>query len=204
MLAWDKYQEYLKQDERFHQMRERYAQVERDAGTAVQDLVSELDALIKREIQTGDDLSAEKEKIRKKLVEAEKVFDRAKEERHKAYTFIADESAKDRITVLDIVLDWNNVYRPMVREQQLNPIIERMEKARAEYYNAVLDYHDLRDEYHNFYHEIKDKTRNTGYFANSIVELTDLPRINEEDLSNLQNYRKLPHGIERKSIKGDK
>ncbi len=166
------------------------------------------------------ELESELERLRGYHVQALLHFNQAQHEREK-YAIQADidntlaqieqaqselselqekKSKFKRITDQDIAIAWNQEYRPMVREKRLNPIIDRMAAAKEEYFNAVLDYYELRDEYHSFSQEISYLTRNTGQYINSIVELRDLPRISDDELHQISTRKALPVGIDRKSI----
>ncbi len=210
MITWKKHEEYLQQGGRFKAVQERYDKAVRDAGEHVQNCKQEMDAILKREFQTGDDLSAEKVKARKKIEDAEKSLEAAHTERVKAYDFVHKESAIDKITVVDLIKDWNSVYRPMVRDERVKPIVERMANARSEYLNAVMDYYDLIEEYQFSYSEFKemvnDHYRIHGHdgsgmlHPNEIVSLADLPQITDEELFNLKERKKMPNGVKR--VKG--
>jgi hypothetical protein len=205
MMKWTMKEKFDKPDTRLHEMTARYAKASIDAGTRIQDLKAELEAVIQKEFKEGKDLSAEKAAKRKALTEAEAAYEYALDEQRKALEYIGIESQIDRITPADLAKDWTEVYRPAVRESRLTPIVERMAAARAEYLSATLQYVELVDEYRPITSATKELVY--GYFSNGthgatpslqdIAVIDDLPHITSAELNGIHSDRKLPADLVR-------
>lgn len=209
---WEFMEKFKKQDEKFQTMRDRYWQKERDAKEHVKNLRSQYEACIHRELKEGKDCTTEKDKLRTQIVDAEKAAELAEQERVQAYQYIADESMADRITVAHLATDYRENYIPAVRKERLDPILERMEKARLEYYNCVLDIQELKDDYHPLYSSFYEMVR--GYFSSGkhgatpvpmqvVEQMGKFPLIIDSDLSSIQSSRKLPIEMPRKKTELD-
>jgi chromosome segregation ATPase len=210
LITWQKYEEFKAQDSKHHEIREKYTKKARDAGQRVEDLKAELGAILTREFREGKNLTAEKEKKRKEMEQAEKEYGEALEEKQKALEFTRTEAESDRITIRDLILDWNRHFVTEVREKELSKIVDRMAKAREEYYNAITDFKELKDKYHPLHSHFKEKVREyykagadpgNHLMVNSVAETSDLPMITDDELYSIQTYNRWPSGVERKPLK---
>ncbi|MFD0675285.1 MULTISPECIES: hypothetical protein [unclassified Paenibacillus] len=207
-MKWELREKYDVQDRQYQAIRDRYDRALIEAGTRLEDLKSEQGALLREEFRTGADMSAQKAKLRAKIDEAEKAKESTALERNQAYDYTRVAAGMDRITVRDLVLDWNGPYRSAVREAELTPVVERISAARSEYYNAVLDFYNLKDRYFSEYNTLHDmaygdnKNHSGNHmYPHEIANEGDLSTITNEDLIHIQNRRTLPDGIERKEGK---
>jgi hypothetical protein len=210
MIKWELKEQFEQQDAKFHALRARYDQAVIEVDTRIADLKAEQAAILQTELVTGQAKSADKARVMQALEAAEKELATKEAERIEAHRFANDGAQVDRISLRDLLNDWNGPYRQTVREQELTPIVERMAAARSEYYNALLDWYDLKDKYHAKEYEIKDMryTDNRNRpgdhrTAKDVTTRSDLPLITEEELYYLQiGNRTLPDGVKR--IKGAK
>ncbi|TVY00998.1 hypothetical protein [Paenibacillus cremeus] len=205
MMKWKMREQYEQQDERYNAVLERYNAAVIEAGTRLQDLKAEQAELFKHEFRTGANLTVEKNKLAAKIEAAEKDLAAAEHERGQAYEFRRTLS-DDRITVRQLLLDWNGPYRSAVRENELQPIIDRLTAARAAYYNALLDVKELEARYNAAYLEMRDMAHrdNDNHPGNMMYPLaffsqSDVPLISREDLLMIEDRRQLPFGIKRVS-----
>lgn len=201
-MKWELREKYDVQDRQYQAVRERYDRAVVEAGTRLQDLKSEQGALLREEFRTGADMSAAKAKLRAKIEQAEKEKEAAELERVQAYDYARAAAGIDRISVRDLVKDWNQNYRPAVREAELNPIVDKMAEARRLYLEAVLEFYRLRDTYSGLYNEMRDLSHadNANHpgnhlSVNSLVETSDLPLLTDAQLSFVGQQKKLPEEI---------
>jgi hypothetical protein len=189
------------------EVKERYnAKVEK----AKEDLVaahSELESVLRSEFKGGKELLAEKLAARSKVANSEEALQDAEAEQVKASEYVMQETLKDRVDFPDLVNDWNNSYVPSVREEELNPIIERIAKARAEYLNGIVDYYELKRKYKGLHFEISqgyldDRRHKKGPHAvvKEVTTLHDLSLINSKDLHDAETYLSLPHDVKRVKV----
>ncbi|WP_373230374.1 hypothetical protein [Cohnella sp.] len=207
MIKFELREKYDAQDARFSEIRTRYEQKVKDAGTRLADLKAEQEALLRQEFSTGKDLSADKERIRASIEEAVRALTSAEAESRQANDYARTASGEGRISVRDLTKEWNGPYRDQVREKELRPIADRMAAAREAYLNSVLDYYDLIDDYSDLYRVVRENASQDrqadGYlYAREIATLIDLPRITDDDLSYTSTRRQLPVGVNRISSGG--
>jgi transketolase len=158
MRKWDLFEQYQAQDARFQEIKQRYdAQVEA-ARQRINEEQAKLKALILEELDKGVDNTKKKEAQRQAIREAEKALEFAQEEQREAFAYISSQMG-NRIRVVDLVHDWNTNYRRAVREEELAPIVKRMEKARAEYLAAFEDFKKLVEEYRPLFAEVNRLAR---------------------------------------------
>lgn len=202
MKKWELKESFDVQDEQYNAVIARYEAAVVAAGTQLHNLKARKDALIMDEFRTGTDRSKEKAKLSVQIEAAEKALAAAEHERGQAYEY--RRTVDDRITVRQLVLDWSGDYRSAVRSDELQPIIDRLTEARAAYYNALLDVKALEAAYEPTFQQLRDmayrdNVNHPGDYRSpqSIIDNKDIPRITNEDLLMIDNYHKLPHGIER-------
>lgn len=203
-LKWELREKYDAQDVKYLEIQARYNRAVIDAGTRLADLKAQLEALLREEFRTGNDMSAEKAKLRSRIEEAEKAKATAELERAQAYDYTREASAEGRITIRDLVLDWNRSYTKAVREAEFIPIQERMTAARDAYYNAVLDYYEFMERYSPLYSDLRymnnqDNENHPGNHASvaEIANRSELPMVIEKDLYYIGERKELPNGIKR-------
>jgi hypothetical protein len=208
-VKWVLKEQFDKQDEKFQMITARYQQAVIDAGTRVQDLKAEQEALLRTEFQTGKDLSADKAAIRAKIETAQKELEAAEIEKTQAYVYARTAAEDGRITVRDLLSDWNGPYRQTVREQEFKPIFERMDTAGSDYLNALLDYFELVDRYtpaysriHTMAHEDNVNHPGDNRMPVRIAEYGELPLIGDTINLTVEGTRELPFGIKRVRTNG--
>jgi hypothetical protein len=202
VIKWELKERHDKQGEKCGAIIERYHQAVIAAGTHLADLKAEHEAILRSEFHTGKEKSADKASIRDRITEAERAVYAAQTELDKAQEFARADGDVDRIGVRDLVVDWNGAYRRQIRDVELQPIVERMRSAKQEYYNAVLEFWELRDRYSEAHRVIRELNYDAKYpgddlYVHEITTGSDLPQINETDLFDIEKRRQLPSGIER-------
>lgn len=173
-----------------------------EAGQRVQDLRAELEAVIRSEF-SGEDKTEEKAALRDKIADAEKAQEEAIDEQAKAFDYTRVAAGEGRITVRDLIVNWNQEYKHEVRKREIQPIFDRLHEARTMYLNALLDLYELRDEYHPLYSEIREKVfldnddhPGNGLSLHEIVPL-DFKPISRPELIDVMENRKLPIDVKR-------
>lgn len=208
MQPWKLKEDYLVQDQRYQAICARYDDAVLEADVKLQELRAKQAELLTQEFMTGTDTTVDKKKLNAKITEAEKALAAATAERTQAYDYSRGASATNRISVRDLLLDWSGPYRQSVRENELNPIIDRMTAAKDAYLNALLDVKQLEARYQAAYQELHSlaSTDNANHpgnymYPNTIISNSDLPLITREDVLLIESRQVLPEGILR--IKGD-
>ncbi|WP_339323226.1 hypothetical protein [Paenibacillus sp. FSL W8-0194] len=204
MINWELKSRYDVQDARFIELRNKHDGLVREAEQKVADLIAEKQRILVREFE-GEDVAAERDAITQKIEAAEKDVDEAKSVRAAAYAYTTEKSREGRITVLDLTMDWNNNVIPEIREKELKPIVKRMDAARTEMYNALLDYYDLIDRYDHQRREVAELEQRdshhlgrVSYGVQSIEQEYNLPLVTTSDMRMIKERRALPNGIARK------
>lgn len=199
MIKWKLQEQFLNQEKRYDEVKERYEKAIVTAKTHLRGLNARKEQILQEEF-LGKDVTQEKQQIREQIEAAEKQVQEAEEERNKMYVFVHESSLKDRVSIRDLSVDWNMTYRTEVREAELTPIIKRMEKARSEYLNSLMDYNELINRYREAYKwmqtkEYEDRRPGDGISINNVATPRDLPQITEEDLYNVSDRWELPSDV---------
>ncbi|MFD2672796.1 hypothetical protein [Marinicrinis sediminis] len=204
MIKWKLYEDYENQKHRFDDFKEKYIKNEASASKRVTDLTSQLESLIKQELSGCEDLSTDKKKLRKQIEEAEKEYEAATKERQHAFNYVCEQESIDKISIRDLVLDFRDNYRHKVREEELSPVIERMLRGKEEFYNAIVDYQELRAKYSEIESEIKnlcykdnDNYPGAHISLGELFSLSDLPIVTDREVYNLQKNGEWPKGTSR-------
>lgn len=131
MQPWKLKEQYDKQhDEHFAKANALQRKVQ-DAQQAVEAAKAERDNVIQRGLR-GEATDEEKRAAFQAVADAEMALDIALAEQ-RAFLAVGQDAG---ITLSDLIKDWNTNYVPSVRAAELAPILERANKAKAEYYNA--------------------------------------------------------------------
>lgn len=211
MIKWKMKEKYDVQDARFTELRHKHDGLVREAEQKVADLVAEKQRILVREFD-GEDVAVDRAAVTKKIEVAEKAVQEAKSVRDAAFAYATEKSREGRITVLDLTMDWNDNLIPEIRKKELKPIIERMDAARADMYNALLDFYELTDAYASQYREISElerqessSLRRMSYAVQQIEQEYNLPLAKLPEMTSIKKKRALPNGIHRKpTLKGGK
>ncbi|MBY0158191.1 hypothetical protein H0178_20740 [Cytobacillus firmus] len=211
MIKWELKEKYDVQDARYAELRNKHDGSVREAEQKVSELLAEKQRILVREFE-GEDVDADRDAITQKIEAAEKDVDEAKSVRAAAYAYTTEKSREGRITVLDLTMDWNTNVIPEIREKELKPIVERMAEARADMYNALLDFYELTEAYASQHRELSelerrdsDSLRRTSYAVQQIEQEYNLPLAKLSEMDKIKQRRKLPDGIDRKATqKGGK
>jgi hypothetical protein len=152
MKTFDLLQQFKLQGQEEAKARQKYDEKQVAAGEHVRNLKAQYQALFQEELKTGADKSAEKAEMLSKIQEAEKAYEIAKEERVQAYQHFSGSNGE--ISRPDVVQAWLNEYVPAVKAEVLGPILARIEAARSEYLNALLDIVEIADDYRDVVLEV--------------------------------------------------
>ncbi|KQN97587.1 hypothetical protein [Paenibacillus sp. Leaf72] len=201
MIKWKLLDAFLEQDARHNEVVAGYQQRVSEAAGILTSNLAEMDKLMRREFETGEDMGSKKAELRTKIAASNAAKSDAESELRAAYDFFRQAKESNRISVRDLTLDWNGPYRTEVQQKELQPIIDRMAAARLEYYSAVLDVYKLKDSYAHAQEEIKEKVRlddksrpGDHIYVHEIIDMSSLPLIRDEELMDISTNRKLPEG----------
>lgn len=206
MLKWDLKEKYDKQNEGLRAILSKHDGAVNDAESKLSELLAQKQELLRREFTEGRDLSADRSAVTSEIKAAEASLQEAKEMRSAASSFVASSTSKpDSISILDLTMDWNENYMQTVRKTELGPIVQKMMTAREQYYNALLDFYELRDEYGRARSEMAElesrdanQGRRVSYSVSGVEEEYNLPLITADGQYKIKKYRQMPEGIERK------
>lgn len=168
MLKWELKEKFDVQDEKYREIKLRHDRIVEDAEQKVKDLISKKERTLREEFESGEDKSAERATLIVQIEEAQKELAEVREMRVAAYHYATSKAQDGRITVRDLTVDWNTNYVPAVVEKELMPIIERMSKARDEYYNSLVDYCELLQEYSPLYDDTRERENKDDRYGDKI------------------------------------
>lgn len=202
MKQFDKLVQFRNQDKDLQAMEAQYRQKMNEAGQRVEDLKAQLQATIADEFRTGKDATTAKNKLKDDIASAEKDYALAKAEYEECLRYTSEKRLETGITAEAVLLSWRDEYLPAVHSEEIQPILDRMSRARSEYLNALLDLREKRQEYLGLcreMYELAQTTRVNGAIMaiTHPVDLKPVPLISGQDLA-LIDRGELPPGVERK------
>ncbi|UWE03417.1 MULTISPECIES: hypothetical protein [Laceyella] len=201
VLRWKLMEEFEKEQSKLARASSRFNEKVQETQDELSCLHNELKAVIYREVTEEVDLSGEKEKLRAEIKKTEEAVNHAIEERDQANSVIS-QSKKAEITRLNLIRSWHGEYAESVRKQA-EPILKRIEEARSEYYNSLLDLLKMIDLYDEKYKEVKDKigdVRNeegSWVVMGPVLSLGLAKLITDEELQMIERGQ-LPSDVKRK------
>lgn len=207
MKKWNLLQKFNNQGDLFSDTKEKYKQKVLDAQSEVVSLKTAYETKIQEELSSGKDLSTEKEAIRKQLLAAQDKLEGVKFEEKRMHEHVAAEFEKVRVRKEDLILDYMQNYRPSVVESEVNPIVDRIEKAKSDYFNALFDLYELEEKYNPVFREVKGFVQNTPINGvhlsprNPVDLENEIKLITHEDIDRAQypsfEGKRLPNGVQR-------
>lgn len=182
MLKWELKEKYDVQDEKYKEIMQGHDDLVKEAQQKVKSLLVQKEQLLVSEFENGEDKSTERAALTAQIEKAKKELAEAQETRIAAHHFATSKAQDGRITVRDLTLDWVTNYVPLVQEQELTPIIERMKQARDAYYKTLVEYCEFMEEYSPIYEdtrarESKDARLGDGIGVCMVSNPRDLPLV---------------------------
>jgi hypothetical protein len=206
---WDLFDRYNEQQRKSGEAIARYYKRIAEAKENVVKARSEYEDLLRREALDGIDLTDEKAAARKALAEAQEAVEIAEKEAVEANRIIREVNTDDRIDIPELIRDFNGSYRNAVRSNEMEPIVKRIEAARSEYLNALLDFYELKEEYRPLETEFNELCHR--YYRNragvqlgrvGLLSHAQIKFITVKDIEKAK-LRKLPEDVKRITPKKD-
>jgi chromosome segregation ATPase len=200
--VWTKLEEQKQQAGLFQEKIQHYKNQVVEAQAKLESLQTDYDQKVDAELKNGVDHSVQKNQLRKDIRDAKDEVEFAEQEELKMLAHVQDEFNKVKITHEDLVMDYKDNFRPSVFEVEVKPLFDRLEQAKADYFNALFDIFDKGSEYESLSSEAREiayKTPVNGAFqvVKSIVEFGDIPFIQDDEHRNAITNRVLPHSVKR-------
>ncbi|PEX92993.1 hypothetical protein CN465_21060 [Bacillus cereus] len=173
---WELLGKYETQGNAAHEMQKRYHQKVEDAKEKAVEATVKYEAILQKEF-AGESVVAEKTKALADIDTANAAVKIAKDELNKAYDY-SNKYIHGKITLKDLADDFRTNIAPQIREKEVQPIIDRAEKALYEYYEALAE----------FYAKRATIKRTTEWFSERAVKQKQHPGI----LTNPADSRKIP------------
>jgi hypothetical protein len=194
MKKWTLMEKFETQGNKTKELRTKYQDRMFDAAAKAEELKVQYEAKIKEEIATGADLTTEKEKLRIDIRDAEQNVELSKRE-HQLMLEHNDKESLDFVTVKDLLRDYQGKYRPAVFEEEIKPLIEKLNEASAMYFQVLVDLKKVELNYAPLRSELTDMALKQGgetAYPNNIFEWNELPLITIQDAHQVQDTGKAP------------
>lgn len=174
-----------------------------EARQALAGLQAEYQQKIEDGVKTGKDVTAELDALDKKIADAERLVSRRNAEHTAAY----GARGQQKTTATDVINAYRQDYAPTVKKAVMEPVHERLQKARALILSAVVDLYQADQEYREIYEQVKEvsaaahKSGETSvHFAiGKPFEVTDMQRYVYKLVDEMEAARvskQLPAGVE--------
>lgn len=89
------------------------------------------------------------------------------------------------IKAADVVNDYVENYRSQAISEEVQPIVDRLEKAKADYFNSLFDLYEKEAEYMRIDRKVKD-IAGVNYYIKPVVDFSDINLINEPEIVGAQ------------------
>lgn len=142
LANWELIQKWEVQADKANEMKARYAQKIEDAKAVVREATVKYEMILRQEFE-GLDVATEKEKALSDIEKAKAAVQVAEEEENKAFEY-ANEYLHGKITIHDLVKDFRSNVSPQIEKEELQPIIDRADKALLEYYEALAEFYEKK------------------------------------------------------------
>ncbi|WP_394136905.1 hypothetical protein [Cytobacillus oceanisediminis] len=102
------------------------------------------------------------------------------------------------IKAAEVVTDYVENYRSQAISEEVQPIIDRLEKAKADYFNSLFDLYEKEAEYMRIDRKVKD-IAGVNYYIKPVVDFSDINLINEPEIVGAQvlTTRLFPTAVKR-------
>lgn len=151
--TFEKLNQYKAQNQTAAETSAFYAEKVKAAEQAVEAEKIKIDELVHLELASKVDKSVEKKAARKKIAEAEKEVEYAKDEQKSAASFA--NAKTEAIRAIDVVNAYQSEYAPAVKAEHLPELQERYKQGEALILSAIKEYNELRAEYDDVVAEVK-------------------------------------------------
>lgn len=150
-LEFELYEQFRKEHETIKQSHEQFRKRELEAFSKYTELKNKYQRTLEESVKDGKDLTADLDKLDEEIQEAEKLYERRKQER-----LVSSSINKGSVKYVDIVKAFNGEYTKKVQEEVLPSIYERVEFARNLILSSLIDLYNAKDEYDDITREIKE------------------------------------------------
>jgi hypothetical protein len=194
MKKWTLMEKFETQGNKTQELRTKYRDKMFDAAAKAEELKLQYEAKIKEEIASGVDLTTEKEKLRIDILDAEQNVELSKRE-HQLMLEHTDKESLGFVTVKDLLRDYQGKYRPAVYEEEIKPLVEKLNEASAMYFQVLVDLKKVESKYENLRYELSDMAMKQGgetAYPNSIFDWNEIPLITIHDAHQVQDTGKAP------------
>lgn len=179
---------YRAETERHLQASSDFTKRVEQALAEVEKLKAEYEALIHESVATGKDKTAALDKLSEQIEAAEKALERRKAEKA---AFNAMRTDSD-ITKADILNAFNNDVTPEFRVKRFDAVLDRLERAKREYAEAVVDYYAAVKEFDKLREDALDVLGDDFRYKLAQVKLATTDKqaryfLTNRDMYDLQN-----------------
>ncbi|QWG35140.1 hypothetical protein [Bacillus mycoides] len=194
---WELIQKWETQAEKAHEMQARYKQKVEDAKEDVRKATSKYEELLRKEFE-GEDVATEKKKTLTDIEKANAAVKTAEEESHKAYTY-SNEHLHGKITIRDLVNDFNRNVAPQIRKEDVFPLYVQAENALYDYYDALAKIYTIGEDVRptvEWLSEMQRAQKGPYSTVSNPAKSSNLylPRPTNEILKKVEDYRHVPKG----------
>lgn len=194
---WELMQKFETQYEKAQEMKARYGQKVHDADAEIKEATVKYEMSLRREFE-GEDVAAAKQKALEDIEKAKAAYEVAQEESGKAYKY-SNEYLHGKITILDIISDFNQNVAPQIKKEDVFPLYEQAENALYDYYDALAKIYSIAEEVRptiDWLNEIKRGQKGPMPVIHNPAKGSNmyLPRVTNKVLQDVENYRFVPEG----------
>lgn len=135
MSKMTKLEQYRQQKENKQKAFEQLVKRETEEKEKLNELKAQYDAVMRESVKTGEDKTAELDALSEKIEQQEKRYKRKQQER-----MMLGQVQENEVTAQDVVDEFNLTVRQDFINDQLNPVLEKLIRAKVDYAKAMFDY----------------------------------------------------------------
>ncbi|QIW18314.1 hypothetical protein [Bacillus thuringiensis] len=197
---WELLGKYETQGEAAHEMQKRYRQKVEAAKERVVEATVKYEVILQKEF-SGESVVAEKKKALADIDVANAAVKIAKDELNKAYDY-SNKYIRGKVTLKDLADDFRMNIAPQIREKEVQPIVDRAERALYAYYEALAEFHSKRAAIKQATDWFSERAIKQRPYPGALINPADsreFPRPTEQVLSQIERLHYVPedfNGVE--------
>lgn len=167
-LKFEKLEDYLEQHMKIAKAQSELNRRAESALEEVQALKAEYEALIRRSVAEGVDVTKELDEMDEKIAKAQTNYERRKQEAD-TYSRMGKEL---KISKDDVVNSWNTEFLPEYRAKKFEGVLDRLMRAKAEYITAAKAYFDCVKEINHLKDDVSSALGDEYRYKLRSIEIT--------------------------------
>lgn len=154
-----KIEQYRKQRENRQKAFEQLVKREEEEKQKIDELKAKFEAMMRESVKTGEDKTAELDKLSEEIEKQEKRYKRKQQER-----MMLRKVQENEVTAQDVLHEFNSTVREKFKNERLNPVLARLIQAKVDYAKAMFDYQKALKDFDNLKFEYRSELGDSYHY----------------------------------------